>query len=89
MRILLYLAAPDIEIVVVVDEPAPKRGAYRGRAVFSADELDAVLDMNPTASDFKVICAAKTALDGTVVHDGVRFATADASGYGDDDALYE
>jgi hypothetical protein len=89
LRILLYLKEPDIEIVVVAEERAPRFGYAHGRAVFSEHELDAVLDLKPSASEFRVICAAKMAINGIVAHDsaGDEFV-APVSGYSDDDALY-
>lgn len=86
MRVLLYLKSPDIEIVVIVDEPAPVFGSAHGRAVFSAAELDAVLSHSPTPAEFRVICAAKLAFNGVVDHE--PDAHLPPSGYGDDDALY-
>lgn len=66
MRVLVYLRDPDTEIVLVTGRRTAE-GAHRGRPVFTEAELESVLDMKPTPAEFRVICAAKVALSGSVV----------------------
>ena len=89
MRILLWLRDPDIEVVVQTGKNAHRfSGSHRGRAVFTDQELDQVLDLKPSPSEFRVICAAKTALSGRVVAAEARDSdTVVDESYSDDDEL--
>lgn len=86
LRVLLYLRDPDTEIVLITGSSETKsEGAYRGRPVFTETELEALLDIRPSASEFRLICAAKVALSGSLVSVSSRPLTTESMTYSQED----